>query len=83
MVYVNAVGHHATLLAVGNVVTLALCTTAVAVIASLRGRASAPSATPAPAPAPAEELVALPTQEFQLLADAVRVAERRRTAAAA
>ncbi len=79
MVYVNAVGHHATLLAVGNVVTLALCTTAVAVIVSLRGRSRTPSATPAPA----EELVALPTQEFQLLADAVRVAERRRTAAAA
>ncbi len=74
MIYVNFFGYHAPLLAAGNFATFALCAAAVSVIAWLhrrgRGRAQAP--------APAEDLVALPTQEFQILAEAVRTAERRR-----
>ncbi len=74
MIYVNFFGYHAPLLAAGNSATFALCATAITVIAWLhrrgRGRAGAI--------APAEDLVALPTQEFVLLADAVRTAERRR-----
>jgi hypothetical protein len=72
MSYVNFVGYHATVLAVGNVTSVALCVVAVGLVLRF-GTTTAPAAEPRTA-----TVSDLPTHEFWALRDQLEHEARRR-----
>jgi hypothetical protein len=74
MAYVNLVGYHATVLAAGNVASLALCLVAVGLVARFGGGGDAPQAHDDP-PVRIHEL---PTTEFWALREQLEHEARRR-----
>jgi hypothetical protein len=77
MLYVNLVGYQAVLLAVSNVVGFVMCSASIVLITTLNRR-NETAARPASGP----QFADLPTQEFEVLAAAVRSAAAHRAAPA-
>lgn len=70
--FVNAVGYHADLLAIGNALSLSSCLAAIVLVRQFRSPAQEP-------PAVAAAVTEMHTQEFVVLRDAVLAEHHRRT----
>lgn len=78
MAYVNFAGYHATALAAGNVVSVATCLTAVALVLRFGGGSTSQAAAATPRPAGAIPVSDLATHEFWALREHLEHEAQRR-----
>lgn len=77
LAFVNGLGYHAMLLAIGNVLSFTTCLIAVGLVWLYRR--PAPASPSAPRPQAAHAVTEMHTQEFVVLRDAVLAEHHRRT----